>query len=117
MASLALQHGQLSGRVRPSKVEWWAWPPIIAGALAGFGVIFRFLLKLARLVSTAEARLPVLDEIARQFANNGGSTLKDQLDRIERKLMENGYATRDAQSTANDAKSMIIAHLQRERRG
>jgi hypothetical protein len=98
-------------------VDWWAWPPIIAGSLAGFGVIFKFLLKLARVVSTAEVRLPVLDEIARQFAKNGGSTLKDQLDRIEKKLLDNGHDVRIAQSTADDAKSMIMEHLQRESRG
>lgn len=98
-------------------MEWWAWPPIVAGSLAGFGVIFKFLLKLARVVSTAEVRLPVLDEIARQFANNGGSTLKDQLDRIENTLTKNGHDVRMAQTTADDAKNMIVDHLQRGRRG
>lgn len=98
-------------------MDWWAWPPIVAGSLAGLGVVFKFLLKLARLVSTAEVRLPVLDEIARQFSKNGGSTLKDQLDRIEQKLTENGHNVKAAQGTANDAKSMIMEHLQRGRRG
>lgn len=98
-------------------MDWWTGPPLIAGALISLGIILKFLLKLARLVSRAEARLPVLDEIARQFANNNGSTLKDQLDRIEQKLTTNGYAITQAQRTADDGKSMIMEHLQRGRRG
>lgn len=97
-------------------MDWWTGPPLIAGALISLGVIFKFLLKLARVVSRAESRLPVLDEIARQFTKNGGSTLKGQLDRIEEKLTTNGHAIAQAQRTADDAKSMIMEHLQRGRR-
>lgn len=93
--------------------SWGAWILGIAAVVTALGVIWKQLIfPAARVISRAESTLPVLEQIAREFSKNGGSTLKDQIDRIEDKLNKNGHDTRRAQETAERAEDTIMQHLQ-----
>ena len=94
-----------------------AWILGAAGLIIALGVIWKqFIFPAARVISRAEETLPVLQQIAREFSKNGGSTLKDQIDRIEAALTSNGHDVKRAQTTADEAKSLVIDHLQQGRR-
>ncbi len=61
----------------------------VAGWAAGALTIAGILWKIARGVARTERAYPVMLEIAEQFRNNSGSTLKDAMDRTE-KLAQDG---------------------------
>lgn len=62
---------------------WIAWLASIATGLGAIAIIWKFVTKAAVIVTDFSNYGSVLKEIAKEFKNNSGSTLKDSIDRIE----------------------------------
>ncbi|KLN34567.1 hypothetical protein FB00_11205 [Cellulosimicrobium funkei] len=63
-----------------------SWPALFLVVLAG---IFVLLWKFGKdIINALAANTRKTEEVRKQFKNNGGSTLRDQTDRIERVLAE-----------------------------
>jgi hypothetical protein len=66
----------------------------IPGAVVALGVVIAFLWRLALIAARVDNALPTLLSIASEFKENGGSSLKDRLNSIDKTL---------ADHTASDA--------------
>lgn len=90
--------------------EWGQWIVGLAAVLTASGyLVKKIALPLARVASRTEQSLPVLQQIAKEFANNGGSTLKDKVNQA----CENALRAREA---AERAEKLIIRHLEKHGR-
>lgn len=89
----------------------------MAAIITALGVIWKqFIFPAARIISRAENMFPVLQQIAREFNKNGGSTLKDQLNRMEEQLDKISQGVFRAQETADRSEKLVVEHLQQGRR-
>lgn len=77
----------------------------VIGALAVVWRVVRFCSKIIYFVDTYG---PVLVSIAEQFKKNGGNTLKDQLDRLEKKTESTAETAVHAHKAAKDAHDLVI---------
>lgn len=78
---------------------WIAWLVSIATGLGAVAVIWKFITKASAIVNDFSNYGSVLKEIAKEFKNDSGSTLKDSIDRIE-------LAAKEAHASADTAKQM-----------
>lgn len=78
---------------------------VIGGILTFFGFVAATW-KLFRFIFKVDRALPTLLNIASQFENNGGSTLKDKIDRIAERAEEVAKENRIAVKIAEDSRTV-----------
>lgn len=79
-----------------------------AAVLVALGVVWRTGSKVAKAVYLLETHWPVLSNIAEQFKKNGGNSLKDQIDRIEKMAEDAKTKAVEAHKTASKAHDQMI---------
>ena len=82
---------------------------IVFGVVGGILTLFTFIAatwKLFRFIFKVDRALPTLLNIAAQFENNGGSTLKDKIDRIAERAEEVAVENRVAVKIAEDSRTI-----------
>lgn len=87
------------------------WEAAIIGTAAVIGasaVIWKVIRFCSKLIYFADTYGPVLISIAEQFKKNGGSTLKDQLDRVEFTAKAAHETAASARKAARDAHDLVI---------
>jgi PAS domain S-box-containing protein len=71
----------------------WSWLVNLAAILTALGAIYKYLFlpgktfikRILGLVESLEKTYPIIEQMARDFKPNGGNSLRDVIDRIERK--------------------------------
>lgn len=91
-----------------SGTEIAVWIIGASSVITGLGILWRFVSVSAKLVNFVEVHAPVLSTIAEQFKKNGGNSLKDQIDRIEKQAIDAKECAVDAHKEAKQASSAII---------
>ena len=93
------------------------WLIYLAATAAAAGTLYRFIFRpISRGLTNIEDFGPVLKEIAKQFKNDSGSTLKDQLDRIEKRLAANEKAFQELRRSVVMLERRIVPAKRAERR-
>ena len=79
----------------------------LAALITAAGVVWKF----ARFVFKVDRALPTLLNIAHQFENNGGSTIKDKIDSMHNKVEELETADRIALRIAEDGRTIAKSNV------
>lgn len=98
----------------PWHVIGWTVGATVAFAafLAAITVIFKVVRVVSRVIAQGDKAFPVLIKLASQFENNGGSTIKDQMDRVEFRV--DGHDTQLSMiSTAITETKQVIGEVQK----
>lgn len=82
--------------------DWVTAVICLAALITASTVVWKLISKFSRMIYLIETNAPILLTIAEQFKKNGGKSLKDQIDRIEK-------ASDDAVVIASDARTEAIA--------
>lgn len=88
--------------------EWGTLLLVIAAGLGLLGIAWRVFKRLSRGIYLIETYGPILIGIAKQFETNGGVSLKDQINRIEKAAADAKGVAKEAHDTAAAAKEAII---------
>jgi biopolymer transport protein ExbB/TolQ len=89
---------------------WLIWIGAIGAAVTTAAIFARVALALARMASKVDQLTRVIDpviEMAQDFKANGGSTLKDTVNRIDQRSLEAVGEARQAAIIASDAKAQV----------
>jgi hypothetical protein len=78
------------------------------GLCVALGAIWKFIGIMSQLVTFVKVHTPILIVIAEQFNKNGGSSLKDQIDRIEAKAERASGLADEASKQAQAASKIAI---------
>ncbi len=93
-------------------VRWADWLIVAAAILTALGAIWRIAVRpVVRAARLADAVLPTLIDIGKQFHEDGGHTLKDSLNRIEGVQAEQGGKLDSLYTYAHDSRHLQAGQI------